>query len=118
MTPKRSLSPADAADTPDPKRQRVDEANNDNETPDQPVAQDRESESDDYEEEDRAVESSTPTQHHAARRGIQRSIALVLKHDGFQSAKPDALESFTQMVETCSSIPEADERALFAGRRR
>lgn len=44
-----------------------------------------------------------PTRHHFARREIQRSIAMVLSHDGFASATPEALESFTEMVETCAS---------------
>jgi hypothetical protein len=52
---------------------------------------------------DEAVPSLTPTVHHFARSGIQRSIALVLAHDGFQSATPEALESFTGLVEQCTS---------------
>lgn len=53
---------------------------------------------------DEAVPSLTPTVHHFARSGIQRSIALVLAHDGFQSATPEALESFTELVEQCTSL--------------
>lgn len=48
-----------------------------------------------------AVPSLSPTLHHIARCGIQRSIAMVLAHDGFQSASPEALESFTGAVEMC-----------------
>lgn len=109
MSPKHSLSPVDA-NTPDPKRLRVDVDMRD---PDEPIAQDdptqkanregREEGEDVEDESTVATESLAPTQHHAARRGIQRSIALVLKHDGFGSAKPEALESFTNMVETCQS---------------
>lgn len=38
--------------------------------------------------------------HGQARQGIQRSIAMVLNHDGFESATPEAMESFTQLVES------------------
>jgi transcription initiation factor TFIID subunit 8 len=48
-----------------------------------------------------AVESFALTQHYQTRCAIQRSIALVLKHDGFESATPDAMESFTALVESC-----------------
>lgn len=51
-----------------------------------------------------AVASLSPTVHHFARSGIQRSIALVLSHDGFQSASPEALESFTELVEQCRAL--------------
>lgn len=40
---------------------------------------------------------------HVYRKSIQRSIGLALKHVGFDSASEEAMESFTQMVETCSS---------------
>lgn len=48
-----------------------------------------------------AVASMSPTVHQFARTGIQRSIAMVLSHDGFESASPEALESFTELVEQC-----------------
>lgn len=53
------------------------------------------------EEREGAEESLAPTHHSLARRGVQRSITLALRHDGFQSASPEALESFTNMVEVC-----------------
>ena len=34
---------------------------------------------------------------------LQRSIAAVLRHAGFETAAPDALEGFTAVVETCES---------------
>ncbi|EHK40526.1 uncharacterized protein TrAtP1_003836 [Trichoderma atroviride] len=65
-----------------------------------------------------AVPSLSPTLHHIARRGIQRSIAMVLAHDGFQSASPEALESFTGAVETyLSSIIEEVKRFAISSRR-
>ncbi|KAG5957699.1 hypothetical protein E4U58_005707 [Claviceps cyperi] len=50
-----------------------------------------------------AVESQIPSHNVNARVGIQRSIAMVLKHDGFSSSTPEAMESFTCLVETCES---------------
>lgn len=87
MTPKRSRSPADDSE-PEAKRHRAEQNPFDvTET----IGHDS-----------RAVKSLMPTQHSQARAGIQRSIALVLNHDGFGSASPEALESFTEMVETCT----------------
>lgn len=54
------------------------------------------------EDEVTAVQSLAPSHHANARVGIQRSIAMVLKHDGFNSSTPEAMESFTGIVETCS----------------
>lgn len=48
-----------------------------------------------------AVASMSPTVHQFARTGIQRSIAMVLSHDGFDTASPEAMESFTELVEQC-----------------
>jgi len=48
-----------------------------------------------------AVQTMVPSRHSNARAGIQRSIAMVLKHDGFVSSTPEAMESFTGLVETC-----------------
>lgn len=45
---------------------------------------------------------STPSLHNQSRSALQRSLAIVLQHDGFRSATPEALESFTQLVETCT----------------
>ncbi|KAL7781491.1 hypothetical protein V8C37DRAFT_398181 [Trichoderma ceciliae] len=65
-----------------------------------------------------AVPSLSPTLHHLARCGIQRSIAMVLTHDRFQSASPEALESFTEMVEFyLSSIIEEIKRLAVSSRR-
>ncbi|KAM0451472.1 hypothetical protein ACHAPV_005456 [Trichoderma viride] len=65
-----------------------------------------------------AVPSLSPTLHHIARCGIQRSIAMVLAHDGFQSASPEALESFTGAVEMyLSSIIEEVKRFAISSRR-
>ncbi|KAL7926703.1 hypothetical protein ACQKWADRAFT_281121 [Trichoderma austrokoningii] len=65
-----------------------------------------------------AVPSLSPTSHHIARCGIQRSIAMVLAHDGFQSASPEALESFTGVVEMyLSSIIEEVKRFAISSRR-
>ena len=60
-----------------------------------------------------ATALAIPSLHSHSRQSIQRSIALVLKHDGFDSATPEAMESFTQLVETCtnpSSIPRLFKR--------
>lgn len=104
MSPKRSLSPPDA-NIPDPKRQRVDVVVDADESTAAVNAADAERQDDVRDDDDGlvAIESRVPTQHYAARQGIQRSIALVLKHDGFHSATPEALESFTHLVETCAS---------------
>ncbi|CAM1500855.1 Fc.00g100170.m01.CDS01 [Cosmosporella sp. VM-42] len=84
MSPKRSLSLSEA-DQPEPKRARLENGT-------MPVEL--------MDEEPQAVKALLPTQHSSARSGLQRSIAMVLKHDGFGSASPEAMESFTEMVET------------------
>ena len=92
-TPKRSLSPSDESESqPDPKRVRVDNVET---TPVEVIEELIK------EEEAQAIKSLLPTQHSSARAGLQRSIAMVLKHDGFDSASPEAMESFTELVETC-----------------
>lgn len=104
MSPKHGLSPT-GADAPDPKRPRVDVEMSDDAPVDATIAPDGELEAREWDEDNEtpAISSLAPTQHSSARCGIQRSIALVLKHDGFESATPEAMESFTQMVETCLS---------------
>ncbi|KAJ6443454.1 bromodomain associated domain-containingprotein [Purpureocillium lavendulum] len=69
-------------------------------------------------EEDAAVASMAPTHHANARAGLQRSIALVLEHDGFDSATEEAMESLTGIVETYveSMIDEVKRFALAARR--
>lgn len=52
---------------------------------------------------DAAVVSLAPTHHSNARAGLRRSIALVLSHDGFDSATEQAMESFVGIVESCQS---------------
>ena len=100
MTPKRSLSPIDTDAAPDPKRVRV---NGQDDTTSTPVEQ----VNGDYlngiivDDGAGAIPWTTPTPHFQARAGIQRSIAMVLAHDGFDSATPEAMESFTQLIETC-----------------
>lgn len=54
-------------------------------------------------DDDRPIVSTLLSIHSQSRQAIQRSIALVLRHDGFDSITPEALESFTQLVETCES---------------
>lgn len=45
-----------------------------------------------------------PSMDFQARCGLQRSIAMVLQHVGFDSATPEAMESFTAVVETCEQL--------------
>lgn len=47
--------------------------------------------------------SSTLTADEVAKKGLRRSIALVLDRVGFDSASEEAMESFATMVETCMS---------------
>ena len=49
------------------------------------------------------VSEGLPTPHLEARVGLRQSIANVLKHDGFDSSSPEAMEGFTSLVETCKS---------------
>lgn len=44
------------------------------------------------------------TQHFNARCGIQRSIALAAAHIGFESTSPQVMESFTGLIEACTSL--------------
>lgn len=130
MTPKRSLSPSDEAlDQPDPKRVRVENVDGkeadvkmvdakiaDAKTADVKVAEAKTTDAKTVVVEDevleskdaQAIKSLLPTQHANARAGIQRSIAMVLKHDGFDSASPEAMESFTGLVETCEHIRQKE----------
>ncbi|RSM11963.1 hypothetical protein CDV31_006516 [Fusarium ambrosium] len=103
MTPKRSLSPADEQQ-PDPKRPRIDDEHLEDTNPDEMGP--------------RAIGSVIPNPHYQARAGLQRSIAMVLKHDGFDSASPEALESFTAMVETyLEGMIDAAKSLALAARR-
>ncbi|KAF7543478.1 hypothetical protein G7046_g9992 [Stylonectria norvegica] len=102
-TPKRSRSSSEE-NQPGPKRARVDHGSL------EPVEL--------REEESPAIKDLAPTKHFYARSGIQRSIAMVLKHDGFESATPEAMESFTGMVEAYlnSLIEDVKSFALSARR--
>ncbi|KAG5992430.1 hypothetical protein E4U54_003646 [Claviceps lovelessii] len=71
-----------------------------------------------FEDEAVAVQSMVSSRHANARVGIQRSIAMVLKHDGFASSTPEAMESFTSLVETyLDSLIEETKRFALASRR-
>lgn len=104
VSPKRSLPPSDS-DQPEPKRARLDPCQRDpgDYSERSSVPQEKDDDVADVEEEEEMPSVSyAPTPHHQARLGIQRSIAMVLQHDGFDTATPEALEEFTQMVETCT----------------
>ncbi|KAG6296884.1 hypothetical protein E4U46_001178 [Claviceps purpurea] len=65
-----------------------------------------------------AVESQVPSRDANARAGIQRSIAMILQHDGFASSTPEAMESFTCLVEAyLNSLIEETKRFALASRR-
>lgn len=98
MSSKRSLSPADSDGSS--KRRRLSGPQADNTPDDVPPVNVLGIEDD----ESMATKSLAPSHHANARAGIQRSIAMVLKHDGFASASPEAMESFTGLVETCEFI--------------
>jgi len=122
VSPKRSLSP-DNGEEPNAKRARLDTSDA---TPDDAVNASEVAGTPDAVEENAgdgrpgAKVSTTPTVHSQARLGIQRSIAMVLKHIGFDSSAPEALESFTQIVETylASMIRETKSLALSSRRER
>lgn len=61
-------------------------------------------ETDESEESSPAEVKYPSTQHFNARCGIQRSIALVASHVGFDSSSPQVMESFTGLVEACMLI--------------
>ncbi|KAM4065945.1 transcription factor TFIID complex subunit 8 C-term domain-containing protein [Hirsutella rhossiliensis] len=108
MSSKRTLSPQDSLES-EPKRPRVT-----SESPQHAQLKVHGG----LDDEAAAVESLTPTYRHLARCGIQRSIALVLKHDGFSSATPEAMESFTSLVESyLESIILETKRVALAARR-
>lgn len=101
MSSKRSLSPSDSDESS--KRRRLSGTHDVNtpDTPDDVISVDMLDAEDD---EVTAMKSFAPTHHANARAGIQRSIAMVLRHDGFASASPESMESFTSLVETCELI--------------
>ncbi|XWW95981.1 hypothetical protein V2A60_003951 [Cordyceps javanica] len=58
------------------------------------------------------------TRHFNARCGIQRSIALVASHIGFESTSPEVMESFTGLIEAyLESIIDETKRLATASRR-
>ncbi|KJZ72483.1 hypothetical protein HIM_08152 [Hirsutella minnesotensis 3608] len=115
MSSKRAFSPEmDLDSDSDSKRPRVDSQDARSAS----VVSTTQNASENQDEQDEAIESLAPTHHHLARRGIQRSIALVLKHDGFHSATPEAMESFTGLVESyLESIIEETKRFALTARR-
>ena len=92
MTPEKRDSPESPSENSAPKRQRTSEI----------------SDADKYELQTSEIpysaqESRFPrTKHFQARSSLQRSIAVIASRDGFHSGNPDAMESFTAMVETCT----------------
>lgn len=104
MSSKRSLSPEDENQDGAAKRPKIDESITDgpldDKSPDESMTSDAPV-TEEEEEELMAAMSLSPTRHSNARSGIQRSIAMVLKHDGFDTATPGAMESFTALVEAC-----------------
>ncbi|KFH46802.1 Transcription initiation factor TFIID subunit-like protein [Hapsidospora chrysogenum ATCC 11550] len=104
VSPKRSLSP-DNGEEPNAKRARLDRSDANSEDAMDISAASRTLRAGEEEHagdgHPGAKVSTTPTLHSQARSSIQRSIAMVLKHIGFDSAAPEALESFTQIIETC-----------------
>lgn len=103
-SPKRSTPPSEG-EQPQPKRARTDTSEDVEMKVDTPSTEGRapEQEARGSDQLDFSSFISTmPSLHDQARQGIQRSIALVLNHDGFDSATPEAMESFTQLVESCA----------------
>ncbi|KAF4121005.1 Transcription factor TFIID complex subunit 8 C-term [Geosmithia morbida] len=103
VSPKRGHS-AENSEEPEPKRARLDslEISKENTRGSQDTSSDIPKGFPDTAEDDVVTPfvSTAPTLHSQARLNIQRSIALILQHDGFDSSTPEALEGFTQMVET------------------
>ncbi|KAK1762595.1 WD40 repeat-like protein [Phialemonium atrogriseum] len=62
--------------------------------------------------------SSTLTADEVAKKGLRRSIALVLDRVGFDSASEEAMESFTTMVETYMSSLARDVQSFANASRR
>lgn len=48
--------------------------------------------------------AKVPTVTALARTGLHRSIALTLEKVGFDSASEEAMESFTNIIETCTGV--------------
>lgn len=54
--------------------------------------------------------STLKTGHLATRANLERSIIEVLAHDGFSAATPQAMDSFTSLVETCQCRAAQDNQ--------
>lgn len=116
MSPKRSLSPEtiEGRDR-DSKRARISASEDKAISEELPHGENEDATSISTDDNPCATALVIPSLHSHSRQSIQRSIALVLKHDGFDSATPEAMESFTQLVETCTtsrSIPPLLESLL------
>ncbi|PHH84387.1 hypothetical protein CDD83_2020 [Cordyceps sp. RAO-2017] len=115
MSSKRSL-PSEQGLESDPKRPRVSTSPAEPPSTGSTIRDD--GDDDDVSDEALAVESSAPTHRHHARCGVQRSIALVLRHVGFAAATPEAMESFTNLFESyLESIIDETKRFALAARR-
>ncbi|QUC20450.1 uncharacterized protein UV8b_04691 [Ustilaginoidea virens] len=123
MSSKRSLPPS-LSESPDvsSKKPKLGPAHNDHPGPDRAISIIAEKIGSivaaEIGDEIAARKSLAPTHHANARAGIQRSIAMVLRHDGFASSTPEAMESFTGLVETylASFIQECKRFALSSRR--
>jgi transcription initiation factor TFIID subunit 8 len=113
MSEKHDLAPGDKIE-PEAKRSRTQTPQNGLSDEEAPAPVDGQG----NETADGAVPTSAPTYHSLSRQGIQRSIAMVLKHDGFDSATPEAMESFTAMVETYLESIIDDTKSLAIASRR
>ncbi|OTB02752.1 hypothetical protein M426DRAFT_191061 [Hypoxylon sp. CI-4A] len=91
-TPLKRASPSDddQDQSPEPKRQRTEESDSRSTTPAEIIPPEKAS----YEMTKR-ISAGDP-----GREGLKRSIAMALKQVGFDSAEPEALESFTENVDT------------------
>lgn len=98
-SPKRSLSPQEG-EQPQLKRARTESSEDVEMRLDAPGSE-HEAQSSDQLDFSSFI-STMPSLHDQARQSMQRSIAMVLNHDGFDSATPEAMESFTQLVESCT----------------
>jgi transcription initiation factor TFIID subunit 8 len=118
MSEKRSLTPDGGVDLAAKRARTASPQQEYNNTPEAPTRHEVNESEESEREGERATESTLPTHHNLARCGIQRSIAMVLKHDGFQTATPEAMESFTAMVETyLESLIEETKRLAIGSRR-
>ena len=57
--------------------------------------------------------STATTTDELANKGLRRAIALALEKVGFESAAPEAMESFAAMAETCMWPSILSYRAVF-----